>query len=81
MREVVGEAVDLVVSIERTAAGRRVRNVMQVNGFDGKAYETALAELSRELVRMMVQALQTDRPDTPPGQLFLPFDLDVPESL
>ncbi|MCO6410860.1 P-type conjugative transfer ATPase TrbB [Hoeflea alexandrii] len=40
MREVIGEAVDLVVSIERTATGRRVRDVMRVNGFDGTTYET-----------------------------------------
>lgn len=40
MREVIGEAVDLVVSIERTGQGRRVRDVMHVRGFDGTRYET-----------------------------------------
>lgn len=40
MCEVIGEAVDLVVSIERTAVGRRVRDVMRVTGFDGARYET-----------------------------------------
>ncbi|NDW07632.1 P-type conjugative transfer ATPase TrbB [Jiella pacifica] len=40
MREVIGEAVDLVVSIERTATGRRIRDVMRVSGFDGNRYET-----------------------------------------
>jgi Flp pilus assembly CpaF family ATPase len=40
MREVIGEAVDLVVSIERTATGRRVRDVMRVTGVDGATYET-----------------------------------------
>ena len=40
MREVIGEAVDLVVSIERTATGRRVRDVMRLNGYDGATYET-----------------------------------------
>ena len=40
MREVIGEAVDLIVSIERTATGRRVRDVMRVTGFDGATYET-----------------------------------------
>lgn len=40
MREVIGEAVDLVVSIERTATGRRVRNVMRVSGFEHGRYQT-----------------------------------------
>lgn len=40
MREVIGEAVDLVISIERTGQGRRVRDVMHVRGFDGTRYET-----------------------------------------
>lgn len=40
MREVIGEAVDLVVSIERTSKGRRVREVMHVERFTGMHYET-----------------------------------------
>ncbi|MDV2968133.1 P-type conjugative transfer ATPase TrbB [Nitratireductor aquimarinus] len=40
MREVIGEAVDLVVSIERAGHGRRVRDVMHVTGFDGARYAT-----------------------------------------
>jgi len=40
MREVIGEAVDLVISIERTATGRRVRDVMRVKRFAGDRYET-----------------------------------------
>lgn len=40
MREVIGEAVDLVVSIERTPTGRRVRDVVRVHGFNGAQYET-----------------------------------------
>ncbi|NMG41428.1 P-type conjugative transfer ATPase TrbB [Chelativorans sp. ZYF759] len=40
MCEVIGEAVDLVVSIERAGQGRRVRDVMHVRGFDGTRYET-----------------------------------------
>lgn len=40
MREVIGEAVDLVVSIERAGHGRRVRDVMHVEGFDGARYAT-----------------------------------------
>ncbi|RWA75361.1 MAG: P-type conjugative transfer ATPase TrbB [Mesorhizobium sp.] len=40
MREVIGEAVDLVVSIERTGRGRRVREIIHVEGFDGSRYQT-----------------------------------------
>jgi type IV secretion system protein VirB11 len=40
MREVIGEAVDLVVSIERAGHGRRVRDVMRVTAFDGARYAT-----------------------------------------
>ena len=40
MREVIGEAVDLVISIERTSTGRRVRDVMRVRRFAGDRYET-----------------------------------------
>ncbi len=30
MREVIGEAVDLVISIERTPKGRRIRDMVRV---------------------------------------------------
>lgn len=40
MREVIGEAVDLVVSIERTSTSRRVRDVMRVSGFEQGRYQT-----------------------------------------
>lgn len=40
MREVIGEAVDLVVSIERSGRGRRVRDVIHVEGFRGTTYQT-----------------------------------------
>ena len=40
MREVIGEAVDLVLSIERTATGRRVRDVMHVHQYAADRYET-----------------------------------------
>lgn len=40
MHEVIGEAVDLVVSIERTGRGRRVRDVINVEGFKSGAYQT-----------------------------------------
>jgi type IV secretion system protein VirB11 len=40
MHAVIGEAVDLVVSIERAGKSRRVRDVMRVNGFNGSAYQT-----------------------------------------
>lgn len=37
MREVIGEAVDLVVGIERTASGRRIRELLEVEGHaDGR---------------------------------------------
>ncbi len=40
MREVIGEAVDVIVSIERTARGRRVRDVLHVESFSGGEYQT-----------------------------------------
>ncbi|WP_432289669.1 P-type conjugative transfer ATPase TrbB (plasmid) [Aminobacter sp. BA135] len=42
MREVIGEAVDLVVSIERTPKGRRVRDVILVERFAGTQYQTEI---------------------------------------
>lgn len=39
MREVIGEAVDLLVSIERTARGRIVRDVIHVERFANGQYE------------------------------------------
>nr|UTN42865.1 conjugative transfer protein TrbB [Agrobacterium fabrum] len=40
MQEVIGEAVDLIVSIERTGKGRRVREVIHVEGFTNSRYRT-----------------------------------------
>ncbi|MBW4656515.1 MAG: P-type conjugative transfer ATPase TrbB [Kaiparowitsia implicata GSE-PSE-MK54-09C] len=40
MHAVIGEAVDLVLSIERAGRGRRVSDVMHVNGFNGAQYQT-----------------------------------------
>lgn len=40
MREVIGEAVDLIVSIERTAHGRRVKDIIVVEGFRNGSYQT-----------------------------------------
>lgn len=40
MHAVIGEAVDVVVSIERAGKSRRVRDVTRVNGFNGSAYQT-----------------------------------------
>jgi type IV secretion system protein VirB11 len=40
MHEVIGEAVDLVVSIERTPTGRRVREILEVEGFVDGHYQT-----------------------------------------
>jgi len=40
MQEVIGEAVDLVVSIERTGKGRRVREVIHIEGYRKNHYQT-----------------------------------------
>ena len=40
MQEVIGEAVDLVVSIERTGKGRWVREVIHVKGYRNGRYQT-----------------------------------------
>ena len=40
MQEVIGEAVDLVVSIERTGKGRRVREVIHIEGYRNSRYQT-----------------------------------------
>jgi type IV secretion system protein VirB11 len=40
MQEMIGEAVDLVVSIERTAKGRRVREVIHIEGYQNNDYQT-----------------------------------------
>lgn len=48
MHEVIGEAVDLVVSIERTPRGRRVRDVIQVERFARGQYEIESDHLTEE---------------------------------
>ncbi|WKL23585.1 P-type conjugative transfer ATPase TrbB (plasmid) [Agrobacterium tumefaciens] len=48
MREVIGEAVDLVVSVERTARGRRVRDVINVDRFANGEYEIQSDQLTEE---------------------------------
>lgn len=40
MQEVIGEAVDLVVSVERTGKGRRVREVIHIEGYHNGRYQT-----------------------------------------
>jgi type IV secretion system protein TrbB len=40
MQEVIGEAVDLVVSVERTGKGRRVREVIHIEGYRNSHYQT-----------------------------------------
>ncbi|MBX5273210.1 P-type conjugative transfer ATPase TrbB [Rhizobium sp. NLR17b] len=40
MQEVIGEAVDLVVSIERTGKGRRIREVIHIEGYRNNHYQT-----------------------------------------
>jgi type IV secretion system protein VirB11 len=39
MHHVIAEAVDLIVSIERTPGGRRVRDVIHVEGFSNGKYQ------------------------------------------
>lgn len=48
MSEVIGEAVDLVISIARTAHGRRVRDVIHVNRFSNGQYEIHLDQRTEE---------------------------------
>ncbi|NTF91603.1 P-type conjugative transfer ATPase TrbB [Agrobacterium rhizogenes] len=48
MHEVIGEAVDLVISIERTPRGRRVRDVIQVERFVNGQYEIETDQLTEE---------------------------------
>ncbi|MFG1365874.1 P-type conjugative transfer ATPase TrbB [Xanthobacter versatilis] len=48
MREVIGEAVDLVVSIERMPKGRRVRDVVHVERFASGRYETEIHSQSED---------------------------------
>lgn len=40
MREVIGESVDLIVSIERTTRGRVLRDILHVEGFVNGRYQT-----------------------------------------
>lgn len=40
MQAVIGEAIDLVISIERAGRGRRVREVLHIEGFNGSRYQT-----------------------------------------
>ena len=39
-QRMIGEAVDCVVHMQRTASGRRVEAVISVGGFDGDSYQT-----------------------------------------
>lgn len=48
MCDVIGEAVDLIVSIERTSRGRRVRDVIHVERFAGDQYEIHSDQLTAE---------------------------------
>jgi P-type conjugative transfer ATPase TrbB len=40
MQALIAEAVDLIVSIEKTAGGRRIKEVVTVEGHDGSNYQT-----------------------------------------
>lgn len=48
MQEVIGEAVDLIISIERTPRGRRVRDVIQVERYVNGQYEIESDQLTQE---------------------------------
>jgi type IV secretion system protein TrbB len=48
MHEVIGEAVDLIVSIERTPRGRIVRDIIQVERFANGRYEIESDHLTEE---------------------------------
>lgn len=48
MQEVIGEAVDLIISIERTARNRRVRDVIQVERYANGHYEIESDQLTQE---------------------------------
>ncbi|MES5047138.1 P-type conjugative transfer ATPase TrbB [Rhizobium nepotum] len=48
MQEVIGDAVDLIVSIERTARGRRVRDVINVERFANGGYDIQSDQLTEE---------------------------------
>ncbi len=48
MHEVIGEAVDLVISIERTPRGRLVRDIIQVERFINGRYEIESDHLTEE---------------------------------
>jgi len=48
MHEVIGEAVDLIISIERTPRGRIVRDIIQVERFINGRYEIESDQLTEE---------------------------------
>ncbi|MGY5810138.1 P-type conjugative transfer ATPase TrbB [Rhizobium sp. LEGMi198b] len=48
MHEVIGEAVDLIISIERTPRGRRVRDVIQIERFAEGQYEIGSDQVDEE---------------------------------
>ncbi len=48
MHEVIGEAVDLIVSIERTPRGRRVRDIIQVERFANGLYQIETDQFTEE---------------------------------
>lgn len=48
LREVIGEAVDLIVAIERVTQGRKVREILRVDGFRDGNYLTAPLGISSQ---------------------------------
>ncbi|SCB49625.1 P-type conjugative transfer ATPase TrbB [Rhizobium multihospitium] len=48
MQDVIGEAVDLIISIERTPRGRRVREIIEVERYANGQYQIESGELTEE---------------------------------
>lgn len=49
MQEVIGEAVDLVISIARTPKGRQIRDVIRVNGFQDGTYQIETSSIEGQV--------------------------------
>lgn len=48
IQDVIGEAVDLIISIERTPRGRRVRDIIEVERYANGQYQIESGELTEE---------------------------------
>jgi type IV secretion system protein VirB11 len=47
MQATIGEAVDLIVSVERTPNGRRLREILRLHGFRDGEYQTEIPKEAR----------------------------------